>query len=253
MHHSFDKDIAAKYGLAEAILLNHMEYWIEKNKANGKNFYDGSYWTYNSSRAYAEIFPYLSQRQIQNALKHLRDEGILKTGNYNDLAYDRTLWYAFTEKGESIMQNCQMDCAETQSSIMQKCKMDNANLSNGLCKNVEPIPVYNQYIKPVNKTNKKKDLESLIDAYTENDSLKSAIHDFIEFRKQIKAPLTDKALTLSLNKLDKLANTDDDLKISIINQSIERGWRGLFEVKETAKPASSASDYDIQDISQFWK
>jgi len=104
-----------------------------------------------------------------------------------------------------------------------------------------------------NKKTKKKDLDSLIDAYTENDSLKSAIHDFIEFRKQIKAPLTDKALTLSFNKLDKLANTNDELKISIINQSIERGWRGLFEVKETVKPASSASDYDIQDISQFWK
>lgn len=256
MHHSFDKDIAAKYGLAEAILLNHMEFWIEKNKANGANFFDGCFWTYNSTRAYAEIFPYLSQRQIQNALKHLRDEEILKTGNYNAVAYDRTTWYAFTEKGESIMQNCKMDYAETQSSIMQKCKMDYADLSNGLCKNVEPIPVNKPYNKPVNKTDKKtrskKDLESLIDAYTENDSLKSAIHDFIEFRKQIKAPLTEKALTLSFNKLDKLANTNDDLKISIINQSIERGWRGLFEVKETVKPASSASDYDIQDISQFW-
>ena len=93
----------------------------------------------------------------------------------------------------------------------------------------------------------------IISEYTSNEKLKTALIDFIEFRKAIKAPLTDKALTLSLNKLDKLANTNDELKISIINQSIERGWRGLFEVKETVKPASSASDYDIQDISQFWK
>ena len=104
MNHSFDKDIAAAYGLAEAIILNHMQFWIEKNEANGKNFYDGLYWTYNSTKAYAEIFPYLSQRQIQCALKHLREEGMLKTGNYNELAYDRTLWYAFTEKGKCIMQ-----------------------------------------------------------------------------------------------------------------------------------------------------
>ena len=128
MNHSFDKDIAAAFGLAEAIILNHMQFWIEKNEANGKNFYDGSYWTYNSTKAYAEIFPYLSQRQIQCALKHLRDEGILKTGNYNELAYDRTLWYAFTEKGKCIM---------------QKCKMEYVKMSNGFDAQVKPIPDIN--------------------------------------------------------------------------------------------------------------
>ena len=253
MYHSFDKDIAVKYGLAEAIILNHMQFWIEKNKANGANFFDGFYWTYNSTRAYAEIFPYFSQRQIQNALKHLKDEGILQTGNYNAVAYDRTTWYAFTEKGESIMQKCKMDYAETETSIMQKCKMDYANLSNRLCKNVEPIPVNNQYIKPVNKTSKKKSFEDLIKGYTENENLKSAINDFIEFRKQIKSPLTEKALTLSFNKLDKLAGDNNELKISIINQSIERGWKGLFEYKDnTPRVSAPASEYDVQDLSAFW-
>ena len=269
MYHSFDKDIAVKYGLAEAIILNHMQYWIEKNKANGANFFDGFYWTYNSARAYAEIFPYFSQRQIQNALKHLKDEEILQTGNYNAVAYDRTTWYAFTEKGESIMQKCKMDYAETETSIMQKCKMDYAktetsimqkckmdyaNLSNRLCKNVEPIPSNNQYIKPINKTNKKKSFEDLIKGYTENENLKSAINDFIEFRKQIKSPLTEKALTLSFNKLDKLAGANnDELKISIINQSIERGWKGLFEYKDnTPRSSAPASEYDVQDLSAFW-
>lgn len=116
-----------------------------------------------------------------------------------------------------------------------------------------PINIDNNITNISNKKNKKKGFDLIISEYTSNEKLKTALIDFIEFRKAIKAPLTDKALTLSLNKLDKLANSDDDLKISIINQSIERGWRGLFEVKETVKPASSASDYDIQDISQFWK
>lgn len=125
MYHLFDKDIAVKYGLAEAILLNHMLFWIEKNEANGTNYYDGAYWTYNSAKAFSEIFPYLSARQISYALKHLRDEGILKTGNYNEKPWDRTLWYAFTEYGKCIM---------------QKCKMEDADMSNGVCRNVAPIP-----------------------------------------------------------------------------------------------------------------
>lgn len=247
MNHSFDKDIAVAYGLPEAIILNHMQFWIEKNKANEKNFYDGSYWTYNSTKAYAEMFPYLSQRQIQNALKHLRDEGILKTGNYNEVAYDRTLWYAFTEKGECIM---------------QKREMEDVKKGNGLCKNVEPIPVnkpsnINTDIK-TDKKNNKKGFDLVVNEYTNNPEMKTAIFDFIEFRKAIKAPLTDRALTLCLNKLDKLAN-DDNTKIAIINQSIERGWKGLFELHSNAsnynKPASTVpteSDYNFE-IGSFWK
>lgn len=248
MNHSFDKDIAAAFGLAEAIILNHMQFWIEKNEANGKNFYDGSYWTYNSTKAYAEIFPYLSQRQIQCALKHLRDEGILKTGNYNELAYDRTLWYAFTEKGKCIM---------------QKCKMEDVKMSNGFDAQVKPIPDINTDINTDNNSNKRKTtkgFDAVVEEYTTNAELKAAIFDFIKFRKAIKAPLTDRALTLCLNKLDKLANNDLD-KIAILNQSIERGWRGLFEVKDTSfnapSPKSnntvpSEDDYEFERGS-FWK
>lgn len=125
MIHNFDTEIAEKYGLLESILLNHIYYWIEKNRANGLNFYDGTYWTYNSTRAFNELFPYVSERQIKNALKHLREEGILLTGNYNKSTYDRTLWYALSKKGLSIV---------------QKCPMENVQEDNGMVDNVPPIP-----------------------------------------------------------------------------------------------------------------
>lgn len=249
MNHSFDKDIAVAYGLTEAIILNHMQFWIEQNEANNINFYDGSYWTFNSAKAYAEIFPYFSQRQIQCALKHLRGEGILKTGNYNKLAYDRTLWYAFTEYGKSIM---------------QKCKMEDVKMSNGFDAQVKPIPDNNTDNNTDNNSNNKKTtkgFDAVVEEYTTNADLKAAIFDFIQFRKAIKAPLTDRALTLCLNKLDKLASNDLE-KIAILNQSIERGWKGLFEVKDNVsyhRPTTSENntvpsedDYDFERGS-FWK
>ena len=125
MVHSFDVEIAERYGLLEAVLLNNLYYWIEKNRANEVNFFDGTYWTYNSTRAFNELFPYVSERQIKNALKHLREEGILLTGNYNKSAYDRTLWYALSEKGLSIV---------------QKCPMESTAEDNGSCNDVPPIP-----------------------------------------------------------------------------------------------------------------
>lgn len=139
MIHNFDIDIAEKYGLLESILLNHIYYWIEKNRANQTNFFDDTYWTYNSTRAFNNLFPYVSERQIKNALKHLREEGILLTGNYNKSSYDRTLWYGLSKKGLSIV---------------QKCPMEESDMGNGSGDNVPPIPDNKPNIIPNSKPNK---------------------------------------------------------------------------------------------------
>ena len=103
MEHSFDIDIAKEYGIPCAVILKHLWYWIEKNRANRKNERDGSYWTYNSVSAFCELFPYLSKNTIIRALKKLSDEGIIKEAVFNDVAFDRTKWYAITDKGYSII------------------------------------------------------------------------------------------------------------------------------------------------------
>ena len=56
--HYFDVKIAEKYGVNCAILLQHIWHCVRKNEANEKNFYDGNYWTYNSARAFSEMFPH---------------------------------------------------------------------------------------------------------------------------------------------------------------------------------------------------
>ena len=141
MQHHFDVEIAEKYGMIEAVLLNHFEYWIELNRANGKNFYDGRFWTFNSMKAFSEIFPYLTEKKIRNALKHLQDEGLILTGNYNKSAYDRTLWYAFSDFAESIFPKGQMDLPERANQFSQKG---------------EPIPDNNTDNNPNNNTDREK-------------------------------------------------------------------------------------------------
>ena len=141
MQHHFDVDLASRYGMVEAILINHFEYWIELNRTNDRNFYDGRYWTFNSMKAMTEIFPYLTEKKIRNALKNLQDEGLILTGNYNRSAYDRTLWYAFSDFAESILPKWQMDFPEKA----------NGNIQKG-----EPIPNNNPYSKTINNTDKEK-------------------------------------------------------------------------------------------------
>ncbi len=122
MNHSFNVEIATKYGMLEAILLEHLNFWISKNKANKANFYDGNYWTYNSTKALAELFPYVSSNTISRALRHLKEEGLILFGNYNKISYDRTTWYAITEKGNSILQHGESD--------LSKCEMDSPKMIN---------------------------------------------------------------------------------------------------------------------------
>lgn len=100
--HFFDVEIACLLGQTKAVLLENISFWIKHNKANNTNFYDGEYWTYNSAKAFNELFPYMSESTIQKSLKQLINDGYLLKGNYNKKKYDKTIWYAFTEKTKKL-------------------------------------------------------------------------------------------------------------------------------------------------------
>ena len=97
MEYSFNIHIASVYGLEEAIMIKNFQFWILKNKANGKHDQDGYTWTYNSVGSFEKVFPFWSRSQISRILKSLIDQGALKVGNYNKSKYDRTRWYSFSD------------------------------------------------------------------------------------------------------------------------------------------------------------
>lgn len=113
-------EIAVKYGADVAILLHNMVYWVEKNQANGVNFRDGRYWTYNSMDALCAMYPLWSRDQIKRLLKRCCELGLLYSGEYNKDRRDRTRWYSPSEevmalyqiRPESIGRNRQMQSAD---------------------------------------------------------------------------------------------------------------------------------------------
>ena len=94
-HHSFDVSLAVEYGIEEAILIHHFQYWIEFNMRCGKNEYDGRTWTYQTLEEIANHFDYLSKDKVKRTIQSLVDQDVLIKGNYNRTPLDRTLWYAF--------------------------------------------------------------------------------------------------------------------------------------------------------------
>lgn len=157
MIHSFDVDIAKKYGVNAAIILQNLYYWINKNKANEKHFHDGYYWTYNSVKAFEAMFPYMGKKQITYALDKLEDDEIIVTGNYNDSSYDRTKWYAITQKGYKLFGvRCSVS-SESNSPKEEihfpKGEMDSPKGGMTFPKREQPIPDNKPNNKPDNKPN----------------------------------------------------------------------------------------------------
>lgn len=142
-NHMFNIEVAQKYGVYEAIVLNNLFYWIQQNAANERHCHDGHYWTYNSTKAFTQLFPYFSEKQIRTILGKLEKSGLILVGNYNKSAYDRTKWYALTDKALALF--------GLGSSIFPNGQMEETERENGSDRKGEPIPNINTDSKPIDK------------------------------------------------------------------------------------------------------
>ena len=105
MKFSLESELAAKYGLVEAILLDYFVKWLRYNasKANAYNYRDGRYWVYDSTPGLSKkMSGIISEGKIRKSIGNLIEHGVLiRSNEYNDKPYDRTFWYSLTEKGWS--------------------------------------------------------------------------------------------------------------------------------------------------------
>jgi len=81
------------------------------------------------------------------------------------------------------------------------------------------------------KNNKNISIYSIFDSYSDNADLRQALRDYSIMRNKIKAPLTERAVTLLLNKLDALASTDE-LKIKMLENATLSNWKSVYPLKE---------------------
>ena len=132
MKHFLNVEVASDVEVNAAIVFERMVFWISHNKINGKNFKDNTFWTYSTQADIAKEFEYFTVKHCRTAIDKLIENGYIKTGNYNRHKYDRTRWFALTEKGERTI---------------QKSKKVVPLRANGKDNGGEPIPVPNKQIK----------------------------------------------------------------------------------------------------------
>lgn len=121
------------------------------------------------------------------------------------------------------------------------------------------IPSYSQAIpndrrkKEGKKGNKEKITKK--EFFSDNRILDQAFSDYVDMRKQIKAPMTDRAVEMAIKKLTALSGGDSDVAVKILEQSIMNSWKGLFPLKDHKPPAKKNAfnnctprDHDYGDL-----
>ena len=91
--HSYNVSVAADVGINAAVVFYNICFWVEENHANKRNFINGKYWTYNTVKALHTIFPEMTGKQIEYALKKLKDGGYIESAILSEDTRDRTNWY----------------------------------------------------------------------------------------------------------------------------------------------------------------
>ena len=79
-----------------------------------------------------------------------------------------------------------------------------------------------------NKINKTKTATAIAVA----PELEPAWQAFIEMRKKMRKPMTEYAMEITIKKLETLAPGDTVTQKKILEQSVERSWQSVYELKE---------------------
>lgn len=81
--------------------------------------------------------------------------------------------------------------------------------------------------------------------FPDDAELNQTFADYVDMRKKIKAPMTDRAVDMAITKLNELSGNNRDVAIRILEQSIMNSWKGLFPLKEQEKQQTGQSFEDM--------
>lgn len=166
---------------------------------------------------------------VINAIKWLEEAGLLKANRENGR---HTTYYITIE-------HYQNQSVKTTSRLNQPVGQNDGYQS---VKTTKPVGLND---KPVGQTDTNHQEPSITvnetSIYSREGNNKNSIKlpdwlpedswkEFIEFRKQIKKPMTVKAKNLAIKQLAKLRDGGND-PVEVIDQSIFHNWSGLFAVK----------------------
>lgn len=124
---TFDVELAAKFGLNNAIFLQDLAYWIEVNKKRDQAFRDGRYWTYSTTEELANRHPYWTKNQIRHIVDTCKQSGWIVVEHYDKSNYNRRNWYSIAGEVMDIISFGETNSSNTKENINQH---DDGNITH---------------------------------------------------------------------------------------------------------------------------
>lgn len=96
--------------------------------------------------------------------------------------------------------------------------------------------------KPKKKSSKP-DFDNILFS-VEDEELKGLYLDYIEMRKNIKSPMTERALTLLINKVNELSKGVLTVKKQLLETAILNNWKSVYPIKGNEAPAVPTESFN---------
>lgn len=279
MHMGFDTAVAAVVGLNGAVMLDNLAYWIKTNEANERNFHDGYYWTYNTTKAYEKLFPFWTARMIRYTLSKLEHDGYILIREYNKDKMNHTKWYTITEAGWRLFPRRKkpptspqegaddVTKAADKAGVVEFAKNENRNNetdfptiytnSNDTGSNPDTRAGAREGEEapkaPRKPSPSPKGKHVACPFQNPTPELSAAWQGFEEMRRTIRKPLTQRAADLIGKSVQKFAPGDMEKQAAILDQSVAGSWQSVYPLKVNAareehyRDASTSSVQDLYD------
>lgn len=169
-----DRKLARILGVNEAMVMQHIHYWLVKNEEKKVNYKEGRYWTFKSIKQWHnDEFDFWSESTLRRIFISLEEKGLLLVNNFNKKGFDKTKWYSIDyEKLYSLNEEQNDDHKEK--NILINYEMDNSDKENNdEVEEEKTLGIYEKIVARMEKKNK------------ENSSIKSNECENVEFKTEI--------------------------------------------------------------------
>lgn len=227
-----NRSLIMAYGLHVAVIIGELaseaRFWKKEGRIE-----DG--WFFSTVENIEEATG-LNAYYQREAIKQLQELGFIET-KYKGLPRKRY----FRVNGMRIIQTI-AEIEETREDAVERQCFTQLTTSDSPSERLAEHPVddnnHKEQPQPTKKEERKKTAEtydSIIDGFTQDQDLRDALKGFLQYRvasaHRSKKEFTNQALKLNLTKLRKLSS-DPKTMTAIVNQTVEKGWSGFFELKD---------------------
>ena len=91
--HYFSPEVAARYGVPQAVILDNLSYFINQNMEKGKLHIDGEYWCAKTLQGFEKQMPYFTISKIRRLIDNLKKGKIIEIKKLGKHASDQTNYY----------------------------------------------------------------------------------------------------------------------------------------------------------------